>query len=282
MVGETVPEQINLDLQNERDAIDRLNHGIALCVEVGDNGSRDLLEDILDGEEEHADWLETQLEPPRRRRRSALPRPADARRRLTHARDHTVRRAHQADLARAIREVCRTCPRPRPKRGWRSSAGLSRPASRSLPFSRPGQGARGRRTSAPRSARRSSRSPRRISRGRWPRPSSSADFSTHAPNRVSRRRRIEPRRSRSSPGCSSESNRSRSRRHSLTACDTPDHSRAPIFNTVSSRTRTSVPGQEMPTSKQVGPRRFGPLYSSDAEPSRVRSTFPAQISTAQT
>jgi len=61
MVGETVPEQLRLDLQNERDAIDRLNRGIALCVEVGDNGSRDLLEDILEGEEEHADWLETQL-----------------------------------------------------------------------------------------------------------------------------------------------------------------------------------------------------------------------------
>ena len=61
MVGETVPEQINLDLQNEREAIDRLNRGISLCVEVGDNGSRDLLEDILEGEEEHADWLETQL-----------------------------------------------------------------------------------------------------------------------------------------------------------------------------------------------------------------------------
>jgi bacterioferritin len=61
MVGETVLEQLNLDLQTERDAIDRLNRGIALCVEEGDNGSRDLLEDILEGEEDHADWLETQL-----------------------------------------------------------------------------------------------------------------------------------------------------------------------------------------------------------------------------
>jgi bacterioferritin len=61
MVGETVLEQLNLDLQTERDAIDRLNRGIALCVEEGDNGSRDLLEDILEGEEEHADWLESQL-----------------------------------------------------------------------------------------------------------------------------------------------------------------------------------------------------------------------------
>ena len=60
-VGETVPEQLRLDLELERAAIDRLNRGIALCVAEGDNGSRDLLEDILEGEEEHADWIETQL-----------------------------------------------------------------------------------------------------------------------------------------------------------------------------------------------------------------------------
>jgi bacterioferritin len=61
MVGENVPEQLDLDLQNEREAIERLNRGIALCAEEGDNGSRDLLEAILEGEEAHADWLETQL-----------------------------------------------------------------------------------------------------------------------------------------------------------------------------------------------------------------------------
>jgi bacterioferritin len=60
-VGETVPEQLRVDLELEREAITRLNRGIALCVAEGDNGSRDLLEDILEGEEEHADWLETQL-----------------------------------------------------------------------------------------------------------------------------------------------------------------------------------------------------------------------------
>jgi bacterioferritin len=61
-VGETVVEQLTVDLELERAAIDRLNTGIALCVSEGDNGSRDLLEDILEGEEEHADWLETQFE----------------------------------------------------------------------------------------------------------------------------------------------------------------------------------------------------------------------------
>jgi bacterioferritin len=60
-VGETVPEQLRLDLDLERAAIERLNAGIAACSEAGDHGTRDLLEEILEGEEEHADWLETQL-----------------------------------------------------------------------------------------------------------------------------------------------------------------------------------------------------------------------------
>jgi bacterioferritin len=60
-VGETVPEQLKLDRQLEVDAVARLNKGIALCTEVGDNGTRELLEDILVSEEDHLDWLETQL-----------------------------------------------------------------------------------------------------------------------------------------------------------------------------------------------------------------------------
>lgn len=60
-VGETVPEKLALALTLETEAIERLNRGIALCTEGGDNGSRELLELILAGEEEHADWLETQL-----------------------------------------------------------------------------------------------------------------------------------------------------------------------------------------------------------------------------
>ena len=61
-VGETVPEQLELDLAVEHEAIPRLNRGIALCVEVGDNGTREMLAEILVSEEEHVDWLETQLE----------------------------------------------------------------------------------------------------------------------------------------------------------------------------------------------------------------------------
>ena len=60
-VGETVAEQFESDLQLEYQAIKRLNEGIATCVAAGDNATRHLLESILVGEEEHADWLETQL-----------------------------------------------------------------------------------------------------------------------------------------------------------------------------------------------------------------------------
>lgn len=60
-VGENVPEQFRNDLAVEVEAVERLNRGIAACVAAGDNGSRHLLEEILVSEEEHADWLETQL-----------------------------------------------------------------------------------------------------------------------------------------------------------------------------------------------------------------------------
>jgi len=61
-IGETVPEQFGNDLAVEMAALERLNNGIALCTRLGDNGTRELLEDILVDEEEHVDWLETQLE----------------------------------------------------------------------------------------------------------------------------------------------------------------------------------------------------------------------------
>ena len=62
MVGQTVLEQLQLDLDLERSAVERLNRGVALCREEGDNGTRELLESILISEEHHIDWLETQLE----------------------------------------------------------------------------------------------------------------------------------------------------------------------------------------------------------------------------
>lgn len=61
-VGETAPEKLSLALALEVEAVERLNRGIELCVRLSDNGSRELLETILVGEEEHADWLEAQLE----------------------------------------------------------------------------------------------------------------------------------------------------------------------------------------------------------------------------
>ena len=61
-IGETVPEQLGNDLAVEMAALQRLNDGIALCTRLGDNGTRELLEDILVEEEHHVDWLETQIE----------------------------------------------------------------------------------------------------------------------------------------------------------------------------------------------------------------------------
>ena len=60
-VGETVPEQFKLDHGLEVEAVARLNKAIALVVEKADNGTRELLEEILVSEEEHINWLEAQL-----------------------------------------------------------------------------------------------------------------------------------------------------------------------------------------------------------------------------
>ena len=60
-IGEKVPEMLKIDLELEGVAIPTLNRGIELCRKVGDNGTAELLEDMLVEEEEHANWLETQL-----------------------------------------------------------------------------------------------------------------------------------------------------------------------------------------------------------------------------
>jgi bacterioferritin len=60
-VGETIKEKLELALDLEQQAIDRLNSGIRRCSDLDDHGTRELLDDILEGEEHHADWLETQL-----------------------------------------------------------------------------------------------------------------------------------------------------------------------------------------------------------------------------
>ena len=60
-VGESVPEQHRLDLELEKDAVKRLNETIAICRDNADNGTRELLEEILHDEEEGLDYLEAQL-----------------------------------------------------------------------------------------------------------------------------------------------------------------------------------------------------------------------------
>ncbi len=61
-IGENVKEILEADLALEHDAVPALRDGIAYCEQVRDYISRELLEDILESEEEHIDWIETQLE----------------------------------------------------------------------------------------------------------------------------------------------------------------------------------------------------------------------------
>ena len=61
-VGEDVPEALKCDLRMELEAIPLLREAIAYCETCGDYITRELFEDILDSEEEHVDWLETQID----------------------------------------------------------------------------------------------------------------------------------------------------------------------------------------------------------------------------
>lgn len=61
-IGETVEEMLRCDLSLEMDAIPDLKVAIAYAESVQDYISRDLFQDILEDEEEHVDWLETQLD----------------------------------------------------------------------------------------------------------------------------------------------------------------------------------------------------------------------------
>ena len=61
-VGATVEEQLKNDLAAELGAIKGYNEGIKLCLEVGDGCSRELIEENLEDEETHLDWLEAQVD----------------------------------------------------------------------------------------------------------------------------------------------------------------------------------------------------------------------------
>jgi bacterioferritin len=61
-IGADVLGQLKSDLGAEQGAVKAYNDAIKLAVDAGDNGTRVMLEGILKDEEEHLDWLETQLE----------------------------------------------------------------------------------------------------------------------------------------------------------------------------------------------------------------------------
>jgi len=61
MIGENPREVLECDLKLEHAALPDLKAGIAHCEQVGDYVSRELFESILESEEEHIDWIETQL-----------------------------------------------------------------------------------------------------------------------------------------------------------------------------------------------------------------------------
>lgn len=62
LIGENVREMLECDLKAEQNACPLMREAIQHCETVRDYVSRDLLQGILENEEEHIDWLETQLE----------------------------------------------------------------------------------------------------------------------------------------------------------------------------------------------------------------------------
>jgi bacterioferritin len=60
-IGADIEAQFDNDLAAEYGAVKGYNEGIRLAYELGDNGSRELMDSILVDEEEHVDWLEAQI-----------------------------------------------------------------------------------------------------------------------------------------------------------------------------------------------------------------------------
>jgi bacterioferritin len=61
-IGDTIEAQHKNDHEAEMGAIKGYNEGIKLCVELGDNGTREMFESILKDEEDHIDWIEAQFD----------------------------------------------------------------------------------------------------------------------------------------------------------------------------------------------------------------------------
>ncbi len=59
-IGADVQAQLDADLVAEYEAVALYNESVEMAIEAGDHGTRELLEDILEDEEEHVDWLEAQ------------------------------------------------------------------------------------------------------------------------------------------------------------------------------------------------------------------------------
>jgi bacterioferritin len=60
-IGENVEEMLECDLKLEMEGLPLLRQAIAHCEQVSDYGTRVLLQKVLSSEEEHVDWIETQL-----------------------------------------------------------------------------------------------------------------------------------------------------------------------------------------------------------------------------
>ena len=61
-IGAEVEAQLKNDWAAEEGAVKAYNDGIRLASEIGDNGTRELFKSILIDEEDHIDWIETQLD----------------------------------------------------------------------------------------------------------------------------------------------------------------------------------------------------------------------------
>lgn len=61
-IGETVPEQLKLDLKAEQEMLSLLSEGVVHCTKVGDFTTRHMFEDMAKDVDTHIDWIETQME----------------------------------------------------------------------------------------------------------------------------------------------------------------------------------------------------------------------------